>query len=165
MSKTARAKAPSTVAASPAAIRFKGSGESSLSDLVAQMQDSPEYAEVSAKEDAAQLVFEVMREREMSRADLARCINKSPSYVTKLLSGEENVSVGNLEKILRAMGCRLRLGRDIIVENSEVWLPPASGKPKLKCLSGGGVNLPWSRVKTPQIELVSAQYLAGEIAL
>ena len=162
MSNTARAKAHSATATSSTAVDSNNNGETGLSGLVAQMQSSPDYAEVSAKEDAAQLVFEAMQEQQMSRAELARCIGKNRSYVTKLLSGEENISVGNLEKILRALGCRLRLERDVIAELSEVWLPPATARPKLRCLPGG-VNLPWSRVKMPKIELVDDQPLTGEI--
>lgn len=140
--------------------------EAALRELVSQIQDSPEYAEVSAREDAAQLVFEAMQQREMSRADLARCLGKNRSYVTKLLSGEENLSVGNLEKILRKLGCRLRLECDVLAETEGVWLPPKSAAPQLKCLAGGGANLSWRRVKPTPITLVDSKpELSADIPL
>lgn len=151
MSQTARTKA------APPSNDASALHEFDLSELVAQVQNSPEYAEISAREDAAQLVFEAMQHREMSRAELARCLGKNRSYVTKLLSGEENLSVGNLENILRKLGCRLRLEYDVLATTEGVWLPPKSVSPPLKCLTGGGANLSWRRVKPTRIELVSGE--------
>jgi len=55
-------------------------------------------------------VFAVMKARNLSQADLARKLDKSPAYVSKMLAGETNFTLRSLVRIARALDLRLQLG-------------------------------------------------------
>jgi transcriptional regulator with XRE-family HTH domain len=56
------------------------------------------------KEEAAIGVYELMEHNGISRAELARRIGRSRSYVTKVLSGSHNVTLETLADLYFAMG-------------------------------------------------------------
>ncbi|PKN24397.1 MAG: XRE family transcriptional regulator [Deltaproteobacteria bacterium HGW-Deltaproteobacteria-22] len=55
-------------------------------------------------------VVSAMKVRNMSQADLARLLVKSPAYVSKMLAGETNFTLRSLVRIARALDLRLQLG-------------------------------------------------------
>lgn len=55
-------------------------------------------------------VVATMKERNLSQADLARKLDKSPAYVSKMLAGETNFTLRSLVRIARALDLRLQLG-------------------------------------------------------
>ena len=70
-----------------------------------RVESSDLYAVVSAKSDIANLVFDAMEARAVSRAELARRLGKSRAYVSKLLGGGTNMTVETLVLIARALDC------------------------------------------------------------
>ena len=76
------------------------------------MQD-PEFRRLFAMEslaaEAAELISRLMAERGISKADLARKLGKSRSWITQLLSGKTNMTVCTLAEIAIAMDSEVRL--------------------------------------------------------
>lgn len=54
-------------------------------------------------------VINRMETREMSRADLAKEMEVSPAYVSKMLRGEANFTLETMVKLARAVGGRLQV--------------------------------------------------------
>jgi len=52
-------------------------------------------------------VVGIMERRRITRLELARRLGVRPSYVTKLLSGRENMTVKTMEKMAEAVGYRV----------------------------------------------------------
>jgi len=50
-----------------------------------------------------------MEENGVSRAELARRISKSPAYVTQILRGNANFTIGTMVRLAMALNCRLEL--------------------------------------------------------
>jgi transcriptional regulator with XRE-family HTH domain len=59
--------------------------------------------------EAAEIVAHMMAEQGLSKADLARQLNKSRSWVTQLLSGETNMTVRTLAEVVFALGGKVEL--------------------------------------------------------
>jgi len=55
-------------------------------------------------------VVSAMKARNMSQAELARKLEKSPAYVSKMLAGETNFTLRSLVRIARALDLRLQVG-------------------------------------------------------
>jgi transcriptional regulator with XRE-family HTH domain len=49
-----------------------------------------------------------MEKQDVNRSELARRIDSSPAYVTKILRGSTNFTLESMVKIARALGCRYR---------------------------------------------------------
>ena len=79
-----------------------------------------EMAQVRAVLDASILISEALHEKNMSQNELAELIGVSKGYVSRLLSGSENVSLKNIARILHL------LGKEIVIETKPV--KPAEGK-------------------------------------
>ncbi len=58
-----------------------------------------------AKTRVGRRIVELMLEREVNQAELARRLDKSRPYVCKLLAGEENLTIETLCNIARVLGC------------------------------------------------------------
>lgn len=123
----------------------------SLAALVEQIQSSDAYAEISIREAAAEAIFEAMEKREISRAELARRLGKSRPYITKLLSGEENLSIETLAKIFRVLDCEFRIDYSLS-KKSRFPLGELEVKPcgTLRCLPGG-MPFNWRQVSLAEL--------------
>ncbi len=56
--------------------------------------------------DIRERISQQMQKRNMTRADLANMLNSSRSYVTQLLSGNENIRLSTLFKVSFALGLK-----------------------------------------------------------
>ena len=65
-----------------------------------------EYAQTAALLDAANLISEAMEEKGINRTELAKMLGVSRGYVTRLLSGHENMSIKNVVRVLHVLGKR-----------------------------------------------------------
>lgn len=76
------------------------------------MQD-PEFRRLLSIEslvaEAAELIARLMAEQNVSKADLARRLNKSRSWVTQLLSGKANMTVRTLADVTHALDAEVKL--------------------------------------------------------
>ena len=75
----------------------------SISDDIKDLYQE-EYAETAAVLDAANLISEAMEEMGLNQTELARMLGVSRGYVSRLLSGNENMSIKNVARILFKLG-------------------------------------------------------------
>jgi transcriptional regulator with XRE-family HTH domain len=56
--------------------------------------------------DVREIIAQQMNKGNVSRADLAKLLNCSRSYITQLLNGDTNIKLGTLVKVLFALGVK-----------------------------------------------------------
>jgi len=71
--------------------------------------ESPHRHANALKDEAANMVWEAMEARGWTQADLARQLGKSRAYVSKLLSGGENLTLETLAQLGEVLGCQWNL--------------------------------------------------------
>jgi transcriptional regulator with XRE-family HTH domain len=57
--------------------------------------------------DFANKLWELMQQKNIKPSQLAKSINTSPAYITKVLRGDANYTVETLYKLTKAVGCEL----------------------------------------------------------
>lgn len=82
---------------------------SKYNQIVASMKEDSSYWHEVAKLDFAFGLNEVMNANHLSRADLARALQTSPAYVTKVLGGNCNFTIATMVDLARAAGGELIL--------------------------------------------------------
>src|SRR5437879_3337784 len=80
-------------------------GKQSLEQFLADAKTRDSYWVERAK-----LEFSISLERErkkagLSYADIARKLEKSPAYISKVFRGDTNLTIESLVKLARAIGC------------------------------------------------------------
>lgn len=60
---------------------------------------------------AAKMLIDLMKEKNVSRAELARRIGKSPSFITQALGGTRNMTLRTIADFAYALGCELKIER------------------------------------------------------
>lgn len=78
---------------------FKDSIPVELKDLY-----NEEYAQTEALLNAANLISEAMEESRINQTELAELLGVSRGYVSRLLSGNENMSIKNVSRVLHVLG-------------------------------------------------------------
>ena len=77
------------------------------------LMEDPEFRRLLAIEvlvaEAAELIAKLMAEQKLSKADLARRLDKSRAWVTQLLSGKANLTVRTLAEVVQALGAEVKL--------------------------------------------------------
>ena len=77
------------------------------------MMEDPEMRRLLSVEalvaEASEVIAKLMVEQGLSKADLARRLNKSRAWVTQLLSGRTNVTVRTLAEVAFALDAELKL--------------------------------------------------------
>ncbi len=81
------------------------------------------YAVEKATMDAAQLVADLMQQKNLSKAELARLLGKSRAWVTQILSGKENLTIRTLADLLHELGAELHISTTKQLQSLE---PPVS---------------------------------------
>ena len=59
--------------------------------------------------EASETIARLMAQRNVSRADLARKLNKSRAWVTQLLSGKANMTIRTLAEVAYTLGAEVKL--------------------------------------------------------
>lgn len=59
--------------------------------------------------EASEVIARAMKEKQVSRADLARRLGKSRAWITQVLSGRANLTLRTLAEIAWSLGVELRL--------------------------------------------------------
>jgi transcriptional regulator with XRE-family HTH domain len=75
----------------------------------AEFDNDPDYWAEGLKLDFAEEVCRLMEEQKVSRAELARRLGTSPTYVTKILHWTANLTLTSMSKIALAFGSRVHL--------------------------------------------------------
>lgn len=70
----------------------------------ARLEKTPEYQHAKQLLDITSAICVAMEKQNMSRSDLARRLGVGPSRITKLLSGDANMRLDTLFRILDALG-------------------------------------------------------------
>ena len=77
------------------------------------LMEDPEYRKLYAIEglvaDAAELVASLMKEQNLTKADLARRLGKSRAWVTQVLSGRANMTMRTFAELVYALGAQVTL--------------------------------------------------------
>ena len=77
------------------------------------LMEAPEFRRLLAIEslvaEASETIARLMAEQNVSKADLARKLNKSRAWVTQLLSGRANMTVRTLAEVVYALDAKVRL--------------------------------------------------------
>ncbi|MBZ2187029.1 MAG: helix-turn-helix domain-containing protein [Bryobacter sp.] len=77
------------------------------------LMEDPEFRRLLAIEalvaEASELIARLMAEQNVSKADLARRLNRSRSWVTQLLSGKANLTIRTLAEVVHALDSEVKL--------------------------------------------------------
>jgi transcriptional regulator with XRE-family HTH domain len=97
---------------------------SAFRDLVQQARQSAAYWATGIALDFAESVDRLMRNKGMSRTDLAKKLGTSLPYVTKVLRGEANFTLETMAKIAMAIDATVEV-RLVDNETSSLFFVPA----------------------------------------
>ena len=77
------------------------------------LMEDPEFRKLLAIEalvaESSEVIARLMAEQNVSKADLARRLNKSRAWVTQLLSGKANMTVRTLAEVVYALDAEVKL--------------------------------------------------------
>ena len=77
------------------------------------LMEDPEFRRLLAMEalvaEASELIARLMAEQKVSKADLARRLNKSRAWVTQLLNGKANMTVRTLAEVVHRLDSQVKL--------------------------------------------------------
>jgi transcriptional regulator with XRE-family HTH domain len=77
------------------------------------LMEDPEFRRLLSVEalvaEASEVIARLMAEQNVSKADLARRLNKSRAWVTQLLSGKANMTVRTLAEVVYALDAEVKL--------------------------------------------------------
>ena len=91
------------------------------SAAIRRAKDNLEYWVEGAILDFTEEIVSLMEERDVSRAELARRMEASPAYVTKVLAGDTNFTMASMVKIARALDAEVRIQLPLVSDSSEEW--------------------------------------------
>lgn len=91
-----------------------------FAEMVKELRQTEAYAQESARCEISEQICRKMKRRKVSRAEMARRLNTSRSYVTQLLQGNGNFTLDKMAEIAHALGCELRVQ---LVEKKEGAAP------------------------------------------
>jgi transcriptional regulator with XRE-family HTH domain len=79
----------------------------------ASLMEDPEFRRLLSVEalaaEASEVIAKLMAEQNVSKADLARRLNKSRAWVTQLLSGKANMTVRTLAEVAYTLDAEVKL--------------------------------------------------------
>lgn len=133
-------------------------------DYEALFQD-PQFRKELAIEafvlDASEVIARAMKEKQVSRAELARRMGKSRAWITQVLSGRSNFTLRTLAEIAWSLGVELKLQEKMPAAESktpvsvDLWRFGAQASAKLEPVSGGGVSS-WPLESLPESQEYAA---------
>jgi transcriptional regulator with XRE-family HTH domain len=75
--------------------------------------EDPEFRKLLSVEalvaEASEVIASLMAQQNLSKADLARRLNRSRAWVTQLLSGKANMTVRTLAEVAHALGAEVKI--------------------------------------------------------
>ena len=89
-----------------------------FSQQLREFENDPEYLAEGLRIDLIEDFLQIMEEQSVSRAELARRLGCSNTYITKLLNGKENFTLLKLAQIGVALGRKVQV-RFISVESAQ----------------------------------------------
>lgn len=80
-----------------------------FNELFEELQSDDSYWQESAKLDFAVDLHQLMDRKGITKAELARKLNTSPAYITKVLKGDTNFTISTMVSLVRAVEGTLHL--------------------------------------------------------
>ena len=80
-----------------------------FTDKLDNFADDPEYLTEEAILDFTEKLVAKMQELKVSRTELAKRLDVSKAFVTKLLNGNPNMTIKTMVSISNVLGCKLNL--------------------------------------------------------
>ena len=90
-----------------------------LDDISASPERMRNFQRERLSQEVTELISRLMDEQGVSRAELASRLGKSRAYVTKLLSGDGNMTLRTISDIFTALGRSMR----VVDRALSVWTP------------------------------------------
>ncbi|MCD4785381.1 MAG: helix-turn-helix transcriptional regulator [Candidatus Eremiobacteraeota bacterium] len=79
-------------------------------DDIERWENDPEYQTEILLLDLNERICEWMEKQGVNRAELARRLGKSRAYITRMLNGKPNLTIGSLVKVASALGVKVEIG-------------------------------------------------------
>jgi plasmid maintenance system antidote protein VapI len=73
-------------------------------------------------------IVQVMTDMKVTRAELARSLGTSQAYITKLLRGDVNFTLGTMVRLARALDAELRLSLCMKVNTTDLKAPASRSR-------------------------------------
>jgi transcriptional regulator with XRE-family HTH domain len=89
--------------------RRKKMAEKTFSSLLAKAKERDSYWTARAVHEFTEDLYRLMEQRGVNKAELARRLDSSPAYVTKVLRGNTNFTIESMVRLARALEGRLCL--------------------------------------------------------
>jgi transcriptional regulator with XRE-family HTH domain len=96
-------------------------------EALKQAREHAEYYEEDMLLDVSARLVDEMERQGVTRSELARRLNVTPAYVTKLLRGHANLTVGTMAKVAFALG--LKWECMLVPQESRLPPPGSAGRP------------------------------------
>lgn len=77
--------------------------------LFARLRSTATYQVEGLKVELAEQIYQAMQEQKISNAELARRLNTSRAYITKILQGDVNFTLETLGGIAHALDCEFNI--------------------------------------------------------
>jgi transcriptional regulator with XRE-family HTH domain len=121
-------------------------------------QHNISMAQTKALHDASNLVCNAMDSSLMSQKELSKYLGISEGYVSRILSGTENLSIKNLSKILYMLGYELNLSaneRGVCSDENDniIWIDFSNNDSQVQVtcsISESNSSSPWLDIHTPE---------------
>lgn len=84
-----------------------------LTEWLAEVRQTPEYQFENLVVDITEDICEIMEAKGMSRADLARELGKSRAWVTKVLRGDQNLTLKTVVDVFWSLGYKLNMKSEL----------------------------------------------------
>lgn len=78
-----------------------------FSAILGRLENTEAYQLDALKVELCEQVYSIMEQEKISKAELARRLQTSRAYVTKLLQGSANFTLESLVKVARALKCNV----------------------------------------------------------
>jgi transcriptional regulator with XRE-family HTH domain len=104
----------------------------SFKKLFAQIKQTSSYKKEKAKIDFTIELQALMKKNLITRADLARELNKSNAYVTQILRGERNFTIDTMVELAEALDSQLAIHFSPKGENTVDWFRIIKNAPDQK---------------------------------
>jgi transcriptional regulator with XRE-family HTH domain len=90
-------------------------------DLIRKAREGDDYWIADAQIEFTEGLHDLMERRKISKSELARKIDSSPAYVTKILRGTSNFTLASMVRLVRALNGRLHI-RVCAQEDRTQWV-------------------------------------------
>jgi len=78
-------------------------------NLLDQARQADDYWIADAQVSFTESLHDLMERRQVSKSELARRIDSSPAYITKVMRGSTNFTLASMVRLVRALGGKLQI--------------------------------------------------------